>query len=56
LPADAAKQAHFCSMCGPAFCSMKLTEDVRQMAEDGMAEKSREFREKGGELYLPPTS
>jgi phosphomethylpyrimidine synthase len=53
LPADAAKHAHFCSMCGPNFCSMKLTEDVRKIAAEGMAEKSREFREQGGEIYVP---
>jgi phosphomethylpyrimidine synthase len=61
LPADGAKVAHFCSMCGPKFCSMELTQQVRNMAageaaatdaEKGMAEKSREFREKGGAIYL----
>jgi len=51
LPAPAAKLAHFCSMCGPQFCSMKLTQDVRDAVE-GMAEKSREFAEKGGEIYV----
>ena len=50
---DAAKHAHFCSMCGPNFCSMKLTEDVRKIAADGMAEKAKEFRDKGGEIYQP---
>jgi phosphomethylpyrimidine synthase len=55
LPAEAAKQAHFCSMCGPAFCSMKLTEEVRAMAEKGMADKAREFRDQGGEIYQPST-
>jgi phosphomethylpyrimidine synthase len=64
LPAEGAKVAHFCSMCGPKFCSMKITQEVRDFAarqnsenflaaEDGMAEKAREFREKGGEIYLP---
>jgi phosphomethylpyrimidine synthase len=53
MPADAAKHAHFCSMCGPNFCSMRLTEDVRAMAEEGMADKAREFRDKGGEIYQP---
>ena len=52
LPADGAKVAHFCSMCGPKFCSMELTQQVRAMAEDGMAEKSREFLDKGGAIYL----
>ncbi len=51
LPNQAAKSAHFCSMCGPHFCSMKLTQDVREYAA-GMEEKAREFRERGGELYV----
>ncbi|MCC6336840.1 MAG: phosphomethylpyrimidine synthase ThiC [Myxococcales bacterium] len=50
LPADGAKTAHFCSMCGPHFCSMKITGDVREM-EAGMAEKSQEFLAGGGQLY-----
>ena len=64
LPKDAAKHAHFCSMCGPHFCSMKITQDVRDYAaehgvdetaalEKGMQEKAREFREQGGEVYKP---
>jgi len=59
LPAEGAKVAHFCSMCGPKFCSMKITQDVRdyaaklEAAEAGMQEKSAEFRQKGGEVYLP---
>jgi phosphomethylpyrimidine synthase len=52
LPAEGAKAAHFCSMCGPHFCSMKITQDVRDYAEQGMKEKSKEFVEKGGELYV----
>jgi phosphomethylpyrimidine synthase len=54
LPAEAAKGAHFCSMCGPHFCSMKLTGDVRELAaqQEGMQEQARAFREHGGELYL----
>ena len=64
LPKDAAKHAHFCSMCGPHFCSMKITQDVRDYAKEkgvanaadalaqGMADKAREFRERGGEVYL----
>ncbi len=63
LPAEGAKLAHFCSMCGPHFCSMKITEDVGKYAlehgikEDdaikiGLVEKSHEFIEKGGEVYL----
>ena len=52
LPAEGAKIAHFCSMCGPHFCSMKITQEVREYAERGMAEKSKEFAEKGSELYI----
>ena len=62
LPAQGAKVAHFCSMCGPKFCAMKITQDVREYAQNrgvavetafdqGMAEKSREFRESGGKIY-----
>ena len=62
LPQEGAKSAHFCSMCGPHFCSMKITEDVRRYAAEqgiaeeaalklGMEEKSREFAEKGAEVY-----
>jgi len=53
LPAQGAKVAHFCSMCGPHFCSMKITQDVREFAERGMAEKSEEFVKLGGEVYVP---
>jgi len=52
LPAEGAKLAHFCSMCGPKFCSMRITQDLREMAK-GMAEKSEEFRTRGGEIYVP---
>jgi len=52
LPADGAKIAHFCSMCGPHFCSMKISQEVRDFAEKGMQEKSQEFIEKGSEIYL----
>jgi phosphomethylpyrimidine synthase len=53
LPAEAAKGAHFCSMCGPHFCSMKLTQDVRDLeVERGLREKADEFRQAGGEVYL----
>ncbi len=55
LPAPGAKIAHFCSMCGPHFCSMKITQEVREYAEKGMAEKSREFLEKGGDVYVTST-
>jgi phosphomethylpyrimidine synthase len=51
LPLQGAKLSHFCSMCGPNFCSMKITQDVREFAEKGMQEKSKEFRNKGGEIY-----
>ncbi|GAB3135674.1 phosphomethylpyrimidine synthase ThiC [Amycolatopsis stemonae] len=64
LPAEPAKTAHFCSMCGPKFCSMRITQDVRKYAEEhglstveaieaGMASKSAEFTESGGKVYLP---
>ena len=49
LPAEPAKTAHFCSMCGPKFCSMRITQDIR----DAMAEKSAEFAEGGNRVYLP---
>ncbi|HWP93722.1 MAG TPA: phosphomethylpyrimidine synthase ThiC [Thermodesulfobacteriota bacterium] len=63
LPSDNAKLAHFCSMCGPKFCSMRITQDVREYAarhgiseheaiERGMEEKAKEFTEAGGEVYL----
>ncbi len=52
LPADGAKVAHFCSMCGPHFCSMKITQEVREYAERGMAEKSAEFVERGSDVYV----
>ncbi len=61
LPAEGAKVAHFCSMCGPHFCSMKITQDVRAYAqaeadiEIGMKAKSAEFLEKGAEVYVPLT-
>lgn len=53
LPAEGAKSAHFCSMCGPKFCSMKITQELRDLAQQGMDEKSKEFREAGSELYMP---
>ena len=57
LPHEAAKTAHFCSMCGPKFCSMKITEEIRAAygspeQQQGMAEKAREFVERGGKVYL----
>ena len=64
LPKEAHKQAHFCSMCGPNFCSMKITQDVREYAKDkginnlndaleqGLEEKAAEFREQGGNVYM----
>jgi len=58
LPKEAHKVAHFCSMCGPKFCSMQITRDLREEAaaiqarEQGMAEKSAEFLEKGAEIYV----
>ncbi|VTU40630.1 Phosphomethylpyrimidine synthase [Variovorax sp. PBS-H4] len=64
LPKDSSKVAHFCSMCGPKFCSMKITQEVREYAAarglaedqavaDGMAGKSAEFKAAGGEMYIP---
>ncbi len=52
LPAEGAKLAHFCSMCGPKFCSMKITQEVREYAiKQGMKEMSDKFRESGAEIY-----
>ena len=51
LPAEGAKVAHFCSMCGPKFCSMQITQDVRDYAAE-MERKAAEFRESGGEVYV----
>ncbi|WP_318503503.1 phosphomethylpyrimidine synthase ThiC [Bacillus sp. T3] len=62
LPAEGAKTAHFCSMCGPKFCSMRISHDIREQAfeqgnsftasiDEGMQEKAKEFRESGGEIY-----
>ena len=64
LPAQGAKVAHFCSMCGPKFCSMRITQDIRDYAAShgveaeaglqlGLKEKAREFRERGGTITLP---
>ncbi|MDP9431075.1 MAG: phosphomethylpyrimidine synthase ThiC [Actinomycetota bacterium] len=64
LPAAPAKTAHFCSMCGPHFCSMRISQDVRRFAEQrglddaeaieaGMREKAAEYADRGGRLYLP---
>jgi len=68
LPKDAHKVAHFCSMCGPKFCSMEITREVREYAEglsdnekatlypvaaqEGMDEMSEKFKEAGGQIYL----
>jgi phosphomethylpyrimidine synthase len=53
LPAEGAKTAHFCSMCGPKFCSMKITQEVRDYAQKGMADMSESFIAHGGEVYIP---
>jgi phosphomethylpyrimidine synthase len=53
LPQEGAKVAHFCSMCGPRFCSMKITGELRELARQGMQQKSREFAQSGGQLYQP---
>ncbi|MBV1934851.1 MAG: phosphomethylpyrimidine synthase ThiC, partial [Parvibaculaceae bacterium] len=52
LPKDAHKVAHFCSMCGPKFCSMKITQEVREYAESGMEDMSHQFRNSGSKLYM----
>jgi phosphomethylpyrimidine synthase len=54
LPQEGAKTAHFCAMCGPKFCSMEITQQIRDYAEQGMQEKSQAFREAGSEIYLEP--
>ncbi|MFZ6013506.1 MAG: phosphomethylpyrimidine synthase ThiC [Bacteroidota bacterium] len=51
LPAEGAKISHFCSMCGPKFCSMHITQEIRDFAENGMRQKSEEFVESGKEIY-----
>ncbi len=51
MPKDAHKTAHFCSMCGPKFCAMEITNMVRDYAKDGMDEMSEKFKEEGSELY-----
>jgi len=64
LPKDASKVAHFCSMCGPKFCSMKITQEVREFAKtqgvseqqalaQGMADMSAQFKDAGGQIYIP---
>ena len=64
LPAEGAKVAHFCSMCGPKFCSMKITQEVREYAKakgvsdeqalnDGMQSMSDTFKKAGSEIYIP---
>ena len=51
LPKEAHKVAHFCSMCGPKFCSMKISQEVRDFAAGGMAEMSEKFKNEGSEIY-----
>ncbi len=64
LPSENAKVAHFCSMCGPKFCSMEITQQIREYAqsnhlnefevfEEGLKEKAKEFSDKGSEIYIP---
>lgn len=52
LPKDSAKVAHFCSMCGPKFCSMKISQEVRDYAQEGMKQKSAEFKAQGAQIYV----
>ena len=67
LPAEPAKTAHFCSMCGPKFCSMRISHDLQRYAEEhgvgveaavelGMKEKAAEFVDQGARVYLPVES
>jgi phosphomethylpyrimidine synthase len=67
LPAEVARESHFCSMCGPAFCAMKITKDIREYAakeqlgleearERGLRERAEAFRRQGGEIYQPATA
>ncbi|AFP37287.1 phosphomethylpyrimidine synthase ThiC [Mycolicibacterium smegmatis] len=56
LPAEPAKTAHFCSMCGPKFCSMRITADLKDSIREAMDQKSAEFAEQGNRVYLPLTS
>ncbi|MBS0985897.1 MULTISPECIES: phosphomethylpyrimidine synthase ThiC [Acetobacter] len=55
MPREAHKTAHFCSMCGPKFCSMRISQDIKKDAERlaGLEEKSEEFRKAGGKVYIP---
>jgi phosphomethylpyrimidine synthase len=53
LPKDAHKTAHFCSMCGPKFCSMRITQDIRDYAKKGMEEMSAKFKAGGSQIYVP---
>jgi phosphomethylpyrimidine synthase len=53
LPKDSAKVAHFCSMCGPKFCSMKITQEIRDFADKGMFDMSEKFKAGGSEIYRP---
>jgi phosphomethylpyrimidine synthase len=64
LPAEVARESHFCSMCGPAFCAMKITQDIREIAARaqisveeararGLRERAEAFRQQGGEVYQP---
>jgi phosphomethylpyrimidine synthase len=67
LPAEVARESHFCSMCGPAFCAMKITKDIREFAAKeqisveeararGLRERAEAFRQQGGEIYQPATA
>ena len=52
LPAEGAKVAHFCSMCGPKFCSMKISQEIRETSEKGKKEMSKKFKDSGSEIYI----
>jgi len=53
LPAEGAKVAHFCSMCGPKFCSMRITQEIRETVREGMDDMSEKFKDGGSEIYRP---
>ena len=52
LPAEGAKLAHFCSMCGPKFCSMKISQEIKDVASEGKKEMSEKFKKSGGKIYI----
>ena len=55
LPAEGAKIAHFCSMCGPKFCSMKISHEIKSETKKGLKDMSEKFKKFGSELYVKKT-